>query len=29
VVGGAMGAAVLLILKRGGVLNRMLAQIGE
>ena len=29
VVGGAMGAAVLLILKRGGVLNCMLAQIGE
>ena len=29
VVGGAMGAAVLLILKRGGVLSRMLAQIGE
>ena len=29
VVGGAMGAAVLLILKRGGVLNRMLTQMNE
>lgn len=29
VVGGAMGAAVLLILKRGGVLSRMLAQMNE
>ena len=27
VVGGAMGVAVLLILKRGGVLGRMLAQL--